>query len=274
MYHKIPAGKRSTHKLPKWASLRPESRLEKFHELLAHMANSGMNAGLSDALTLGGTSEHNIKCRWKHFVNLERLADKEIKIPVHFIDEPQFWDHSLLGYLNQQAQSLRLSVPFQNVTPIRANNGEVFLSKYFKEQQQRNRKNIGFLDSMCLCDTCISYKPMTTLDPPSAAPDNNTDGRRESVELARRPSNTRTPVYSPPMLDPAPVPVRPLPVVNDLPMYNGCVPQPVGCCFPTAPFYCHPKGVYHWKKMCGERVLGRPPACDLMCPMRMCFRPT
>ena len=179
MYHKIPAGKRSTHKLPKWASLRPESRLEKFHELLAHMANSGMNAGLSDALTLGGTAEHNIKCRWKHFVNLERLADKDVKIPLHFIDEPQFWDHSLLGYLNEQAQSLALSVPFENVTPIRANNGEVFLSKYFKEQQERNHNKVGFLDSMCQCDTCISYKSTTTLDPPSAAPDNNTDGRRE-----------------------------------------------------------------------------------------------
>lgn len=55
MYQEIPPGKRSTHNLSKWASRRPESRLGKFHELLAHYSNTGMNAELADALTLGIT---------------------------------------------------------------------------------------------------------------------------------------------------------------------------------------------------------------------------
>jgi hypothetical protein len=39
MYRAISPGKRSTHQLPKWLSNRPESGLEKFHELLAHLLN-------------------------------------------------------------------------------------------------------------------------------------------------------------------------------------------------------------------------------------------
>jgi hypothetical protein len=41
MYRQIPAGKRSTHQLSKWQSNCPESGLEKFHEFLAHLANTG-----------------------------------------------------------------------------------------------------------------------------------------------------------------------------------------------------------------------------------------
>jgi hypothetical protein len=54
MYQKIPPGKRSPHQLPKWQSNRPESGLEKFHELLAHMANTGSEKGLADGCPQSG----------------------------------------------------------------------------------------------------------------------------------------------------------------------------------------------------------------------------
>jgi hypothetical protein len=64
MYQEIVPGPRSTHDSLKWKCDRPESPLEKFHELLAHFGNSGMNRGLCDTLTLGGTTEFNYKMHW------------------------------------------------------------------------------------------------------------------------------------------------------------------------------------------------------------------
>ena len=91
MYREIPAGKRSLHKLPKWLSNRPESGLEKFHELLAHMANTGSGIALADALTYTGTGDHNVKARWKARINKQKLEGKEINSTVEFEDKPQFW---------------------------------------------------------------------------------------------------------------------------------------------------------------------------------------
>jgi hypothetical protein len=65
-----PAGKRSTHQLPKWQSNRPEPGLEKFHDFLAHLANSaGSGFKLADALALGGTADHSVKARWREQAN-------------------------------------------------------------------------------------------------------------------------------------------------------------------------------------------------------------
>jgi hypothetical protein len=52
MHQEIPPGPRSTHGLWKWRCDRPESPLKKFHELLAHFGNSGMNKHPSDTLSL------------------------------------------------------------------------------------------------------------------------------------------------------------------------------------------------------------------------------
>jgi hypothetical protein len=57
MYKEIPPGPMSTYNLPKWQSLRAESALEKFHEFLAHLTNTGTNKDLADTLTLGGAAK-------------------------------------------------------------------------------------------------------------------------------------------------------------------------------------------------------------------------
>jgi hypothetical protein len=80
LYRKIPAGTKSTHQLPKWLSNRPESGLEKFHEFLAHLANTGSGNKLADALTFGGTCDHNVKARWKEKVNEQKLLGVDIDV--------------------------------------------------------------------------------------------------------------------------------------------------------------------------------------------------
>ena len=99
-YVEIPPGPRSKHKLSKCQSTRPESPLEKFHELLAHYANGGMAPMLADTLTLGGTAEYNVKRRYRAAINKARLEGEDLNIPVGYQDAPWFFDHSFLEVLN------------------------------------------------------------------------------------------------------------------------------------------------------------------------------
>ena len=158
MYRKIPAGKRSTHQLPKWQSNRPESGLEKFHEFLAHLANTGSGNELADSLTVGGTADHNVKARWREKVNEQKLLGNEINGTVEYADEPEFFDHAYLHHLNNVAISPGLDPVFDYVVlPSGENNGEVFVSAYYEEQQKRNAA-VG-QDSetkLCNCRHCPS----------------------------------------------------------------------------------------------------------------------
>jgi hypothetical protein len=69
MHKEIPPGPMSTHYLPKWQSLHAESDLEKLHDIFTHLANTGMNKDLASTLTLGGTAQNNVNCRWKAQIN-------------------------------------------------------------------------------------------------------------------------------------------------------------------------------------------------------------
>jgi hypothetical protein len=99
------------------------------------------------------TSKYNVKQRWKATMRLDGAVGN--KIPSSFVDLPQFYDHSLLLYLNDAAFKCGLPPIFCDLHPIRDNNGEVFLSKYFDAQ-------IGWNNSvkqdpktkLCLCPTC------------------------------------------------------------------------------------------------------------------------
>ena len=76
MYREVPPGPKTTHGLSKWLSDRPEAALEKYHEYLAHLANTGSNPDLADPLTLGGTAEFNVKQRWKSWLNKKSWSSK------------------------------------------------------------------------------------------------------------------------------------------------------------------------------------------------------
>lgn len=158
LYQKIPAGKNSHHQLSKWRSIRAESALEKFHEQLAHFANTGTGPELADALTLGGAARRNVEARWKTFANDQRLKGQDLAIPTHFEDVPPFSDHSMLALLNKQALKQNLPAVFEFCTPIFEDNGEVFLSKYFLQQDARKKTTGSDKNTqMCKCDSCITY---------------------------------------------------------------------------------------------------------------------
>jgi hypothetical protein len=159
MYRMVPAGKKSIHGLPRYRSNPPESGLEKFHELLAHMANTGSGKKLADAITLAGTGNHNCKARLKEHVNNQKTNEEDIASTVEYEDEPLFWDHSYLDLLNHQAQLLGMNQIFQFVTPPCEDNGEVFLSKYFEQQQQQTRKGDD-KSSLCSCKDCRNFLPL------------------------------------------------------------------------------------------------------------------
>ncbi|CAJ1928594.1 unnamed protein product [Cylindrotheca closterium] len=131
------------HGLTKWRSSRAESRLEKFHELLAHFANIGLQIGVR-------------KCS-----HCPRLPHPE------YMDQtPIFMDHSLLDHLNQQSTLLGFGALFKECqVPEVGNEKEVFFSDYCTNQIERNKQE-GTVAStkVCLCDNCKDKyeSPQTT----------------------------------------------------------------------------------------------------------------
>jgi hypothetical protein len=275
MCQEIPPGPRSTHGLSKWKSDRPESALEKFHELLAHYGNLGTNKKLADILTLGGTTEFNCKMRWKFGINKKLLAGESVDIPGSFVDLPRFYDHSYLHYLNDYARKCGLPPMFEDVHPVGKNNGEVFLSKYLEEQMARNKvTGKGKKDSICRCPTCTTYLSETEdnandNDDCNAANDDdkndNNDANLPVLVPAAAPPFTMQPLprmplpRMPPFLPPIP-----------LAMYGGWMQhqRPQDCCYMVGNYhYCQRYEAYLRQKKSGVRVLGKPPH-DSNCPVR------
>jgi hypothetical protein len=84
--------------------------------------------------------------------------------PEYIREYPPFTDHLFLGLLNNKAKEANLQEPFINVRETPEDNGEVFLSEYFREQVQRNKEeqtdpNIR----RCLCKDC-SKNPLPYLN--------------------------------------------------------------------------------------------------------------
>ena len=277
MYQEIPPGPRSTHGLSKWKCDRPESPLEKFHELMAHFGNTGMSKQLADTLTLGGTAEYNVKQRWKARVNKMRLAGIIVNIPGSFVDLPQFYDHSFLQYLNAAAENCGLSPVFGDVHQIRENNGEVFLSKYFEEQTVRN--NTVKQDpktKVCLCLTCkatTASQLVTAAGSPAIHNINDMDisnaviTDRTSLLLpvvvqqpAQQTTNNRFVQQQPRFRPPVPLAL--------LTRQSLLRPRPVDCCFIVGNYYCSTYELYLAMKFQGIQVLGKPPH-HLNCPHRL-----
>ena len=96
LYKKIPTSSNTTHQLPRWESIRPESSLELFHLFLGHYANVGCSKELADLLLIGGTAAHNTKRRWISQINQQKLQGRSFSIPVEYIDTPIYWNHSYL----------------------------------------------------------------------------------------------------------------------------------------------------------------------------------
>jgi hypothetical protein len=261
IYTEIPAGKASSHGLPKWQSKRPESALEKGHESLAHYANGGCAPEFADILTLGGMAAHNVQRRWICKMNEQKLKGQEVSIPVEYQDQPPFWDHSYLQYLNERAKDRNILPLFPKTTSIDEDNGVKFLSEYFVAQEERNQKYpTDPKTKMCTCPQCASYLNDSTTNEALNVKDNN----KPSV-ARKQPTTTRIRISAP--QPPSLAPTPPFPPVR-MPQWSGSMYSnapsgwlsiPRDCCFPTAPFYCQPYQEYLNRKNAGEQVRGRPP---------------
>jgi hypothetical protein len=254
VYQKIPAGKKSKHKLPKCLSNCPESGLEKFHQFLAHMANTGSGRELADALTFAGTGDHNIKARWREHVNKAKLECKEIPGTVKLEGKSPFWGHSYLHLLNRCAKSLGLQPCFDFVTPPSDDNGEVFLSEYF-EQQKRQNETVGCDKGtkFCNCRICRQYSPLgseVSSDISKNEPNVENPNAEEQIQ------NSENIHFVAPTVPPNSIPMPQLPTVAPTRgvQQNPTLwwAMPFKPCFNWPPFYCIPKKQYYDNTLCGQ----------------------
>ena len=155
-YREIPPGPRSKHNLSTWQSKRPEAHLENFHKSLAHFANVNMSVGLANCLTMRGAAENNVAVRHTRATAEKKLLFKKTPpLPEHVRRHPPIQDHLLMAHLNKRAKELGLEQSFYNVRPLPEDNGEVFLSDYFKEQSCRDDKKLTNEETRrCLCHVC------------------------------------------------------------------------------------------------------------------------
>jgi hypothetical protein len=89
-----------------------------------------------DILTLGGMAAHNVRRHWICKLNDLKLKGKEVSIPVEYQDQPPFWDHPYLHYLNKCAKDHNIPPLFPNTTPVNEDKGIKFLSEYFVAQKE------------------------------------------------------------------------------------------------------------------------------------------
>ena len=263
MYKKIPPGPGSTHGLPRWESVRPESSLEKAHEFIAHYANTGTSTELADVLTLGGIAAHNLKRRFRRTIHNLRMGGEEIQIPMEFMETPPFPDHSYLHWLDSQAEALQLPQYFKFATPVGEDNGELFLSEYFLQQQQQNeQKETHPGTSLCICESCLKY---FSNKPQHAA----IQEAQETKHTVATTATTKSTKMSKKILQPLQATTtkqcnKTLTFLNpSLPMPprtppTGLLLPPVGHCFPVAPFFCSHRLEYYKRIFAGEQTSWLP----------------
>jgi hypothetical protein len=194
-------------------------------------------------------------------MNEQKLKGQEVSIPVEYQDQPPFWNHSYLQYLNERAKDRNILPLFPKTTSIDEDNGVKFLSEYFVAQEERNQKYpTDPKTKMCTCPQCASYLNDSTTNEALNVKDNN----KPSV-ARKQPTTTRIRISAP--QPPSLAPTPPFPPVR-MPQWSGSMYSnapsgwlsiPRDCCFPTAPFYCQPYQEYLNRKNAGEQVRGRPP---------------
>ena len=141
-------------------SKRGESKLEAFHDRLAHFANCGMRDTLADNLNLAGTSRFNLAIRHKRTLmttknpleNPKSSLEKRQMIPAGWEKVVPFFNHTELWHVNKMAQSVGCTLPFPTAETSPEDNGERFFSLYIKTLKDvgNGRGEYG----ECLCKSC------------------------------------------------------------------------------------------------------------------------
>ncbi len=292
-YRFIPAGPNSTHGLPTYESLRPESALEKFHHLLAHFGNIGMSKDLADTILLRGIAEDNVRIQ-------HQQHPKNPDVPSRFEDEPEYFDHSQLYWINsvgkQKGYVDNIFKAAHAGGELQPDNGEVFLSEYLEQEMGRRKKGlVDMQKNKCNCPHCVTFAfplirsaavPVRTVAPQPITTTNNE--RQEALRRSSREGNST---------DNTPAPVqeaaaRLLPnqlvriastqpstttVITAPFVLFGPPPHPMDCCFMYQPFFCQERWAWQaMKDSSGSQRLGAPkhsPLCPRRCARASIYSP-
>ena len=249
--------------------------------MIVHLANTGSSEALAGTITLGGTSMYNVKCRYTMEVNQKRLKGEDDGIPGHFEYQPPFWDHSLLALLNGEAERRRLRRPFEKVTEIREDNGEVFGAEYLTQQLERN-KTVGQNKDTWMCNCILCHPLLSNSD--SSNNETHSDKVEMEVEVVKQQKQKKTPKSAETHL----IYIQPA-VLNATnahtpQQYTYCRPPPFGYVnYPVyhppwvsqpPPLWCCEKfKIYELRKRQGLACMGRPPH-DTRCSRRVYHKST
>lgn len=156
-YQELPPPPGATHNLSTYRSLTAtEQYIESFHHSQAHFANTGTSIPLCDCLMQIGTAEYNVKMR--HRDRLRREGDGELaSVPYEWRKTPLHWNHSILDFINGLSFACGTGALFTNVKRLEPNNGEVFYSRYYYQQLERNKLQRPVHTAhpyLCVCDIC------------------------------------------------------------------------------------------------------------------------
>ena len=189
MYRGVKPGKKALIQLVKWFSKRPESLIEMFHGLMRHFGNTGMRPEMADSLTLRGAAEYNLQREHK-FQQMEN-DDGEVDccwehVPRYCRDQPLYSNPAFLHQVNELAKGKNMEPPFPHIRAMAPNNGEVFLSKYFKKQTERNQLQKPLDGGLCSCKECESCAiQFDTVASPVVQRENTSAGKNNSVQSVR-----------------------------------------------------------------------------------------
>ena len=156
MYREIKPGPNSKHGLSEWISYRGESKLESWHDNLAHFANGGMHEDLSDVINLCGTARYNKQIRLKIRLASASMEERNTKMPAAWESVVSHFNHQELAFINKLAVRCGASKPFDWVEDLPPDNGERFFSEYLPIQKQIQQTwPVAFLSNdHCPCNEC------------------------------------------------------------------------------------------------------------------------
>jgi hypothetical protein len=194
------------------------------------------------------------------------LSGEDVHGTQEYSDQPEFYDHSYLDLLNRRGISLGWGQMFDYIVPPSSeDNGEIFVSKYFEQQEKRN-STVGQdkKTKLCNCVDCQGYSPSKATVPrlPAEEQANNAVERVQQQQQEKVQNETQKISAGTVNFTVA------APILASLPppFYSASYSMvPSNCCFGWYPFYCAKKQEYNNRKYHGGGRRGRPPNCDLNC---------
>jgi hypothetical protein len=174
MYREVKPPRNAKHNCSTWVSFRGESKLESFHDNLAHFGNCGMDRKLCDILNLAGTARYNFTIRNR----IHKVKFPDANLPVQWQDVVSFYNHSELATINKMAADAHADyIPFAWVEPLVEDTKEVFFSEYLTRRLEVAENYPDHTDDQCPCNLCkqpslpiVEQQQITWTPPPIPVP--------------------------------------------------------------------------------------------------------